>query len=841
MNQSLRHLNIQACGYRLPEIKSIQWFIESRHLPEFDISSFLFSSYLEVGWCDQIEFLKHIITQKTILEQKRVQEENEIIEKNYTPPPILRPVLQTKNQDSFRGSGVTNVEKASKYLTLDEIAKLNPLSIASRSRRSVSLVQRTPPIVERYRFPLTILYGLQTKLNKEYHQTQNELIYKNKQYEEVQRSKSSLLILRKESSTSTSTPTKTPKPQQTFEKRYQKYLKVNKTNQINGQYETTLEQKLHQELLQFYFELIQFQSRLTIQIHYTNLEFIYQKFFIYNSIKKEILVINTPHQFAHYVTDDHRLYKLTILLLKLLKNLILNEEEIRNQIQKGKEIKKKMKCEIIWNETFLEREIREGRSEIDETNEKDLGMFHGEDGFDDEVDEKKPNKERKDNTGKILDIRGIGRKDENQQEQEEVDELISQRGEIMKRYGLNENYRGILSSSSQGNRFDIDHLFLDRDPSTFAWNPSCGGGGLYHCYLDYRRRYLVYHLRYSNLTTQLVQELEECFLLCQSLGKHHSPPAVALHESPISDLLSLSLIEEKCIERMKCLEMMFQDLLSLQHELLTLLQIIHSTLIAMEMAYYENIYQFSQTNPLNPSNIAPSTRKFAYTRASSVEFSSYLRVYNPSCPISSAHIIRCLYPTYALSAIYLGYFYLSEEVESRFIESLPDLEKPKSISRLISKENQDDSISYKSLLSLEEGTLDSSSQTSSLKSENVKKRKSFKPTKGRKMKYPTKEELKKKKAFLEKMNEEPPQETEGVEGGPNESNVTKNFALVESNSQIGFPLIRSPKSQATLQSNLGSKLSLPLIPASSRTIQSGERDDDISALTSPGRSSKREV
>jgi hypothetical protein len=101
MNRSLRDLNIQACGYRLSELKSILWFIESRHLANFDISSFIFSSSLEVHWSDQLEYLRHIITRRTALEQRRVQEENEIIEAKYTPPPILRPVLQTKNQESM--------------------------------------------------------------------------------------------------------------------------------------------------------------------------------------------------------------------------------------------------------------------------------------------------------------------------------------------------------------------------------------------------------------------------------------------------------------------------------------------------------------------------------------------------------------------------------------------------------------------------------------------------------------------------------------------------------------------------------------------------------------------
>lgn len=100
MNQSLRHITINACGFRLIEMKSIQQFIESRHEPDYDISTFIFSSYQEVHWCDQIEYLQHIVTQRTILEQKRVKEENEIIEAKYTPPPVLRPVLQTKSQES---------------------------------------------------------------------------------------------------------------------------------------------------------------------------------------------------------------------------------------------------------------------------------------------------------------------------------------------------------------------------------------------------------------------------------------------------------------------------------------------------------------------------------------------------------------------------------------------------------------------------------------------------------------------------------------------------------------------------------------------------------------------
>lgn len=100
MNQSLRQITLNACGFRLSETKSIQDFIETRHQPEYDISTFLYSSYQDVHWCDQIEYLQHIVTQRTILEQKRVKEENEIIEAKYTPPPVLRPVLQTKKQDS---------------------------------------------------------------------------------------------------------------------------------------------------------------------------------------------------------------------------------------------------------------------------------------------------------------------------------------------------------------------------------------------------------------------------------------------------------------------------------------------------------------------------------------------------------------------------------------------------------------------------------------------------------------------------------------------------------------------------------------------------------------------
>jgi hypothetical protein len=574
---------------------------------------------------------------------------------------------------------------------------------------------------------------------------------------------------------------------------------------------------------------------------------------------------------------------------------------------------------------------REGRGGAEGETREEKGIFSGEAGFDeaeDEQDKQYRQEQEKEGEGegdekrKVFDVRGIGREEENEQEQQDLSDLIHHREKIMKHFGMNGNYRGILSSSSssssQANGFEINHIFLDRDPKTLPHGASVG---LYDCYLDYRQRYLLYHSRYVSLTTLLVQELEQCFLLCHSLSTStaspsrpdviHSSTSHSLHTHSVSDqeqerlgeeeeaeqeqenwqeddeqpyLSVAQQLEEKCIEKMKCLEMMFHDLLSLQHELLTLLQIIHSSLIAIEMAYYENIFQFSQTNPLTPSNIAPSTRKFSYTRASSMEFSSYSRVYNPSCPISSAHLIRCLYPTYALSAVYLGYFYLTQEVASRFNDSLPETKQQRPNSRPNNQQQlqlqqqlhqlhcEEDSISYKSLIPLEEGseaepwggadaTADSISLTSSsLKSGSITKRKAFNPTKGRKMNYPTKGELKKKQAAMlhlgnpgEKMNEEQQhhqqsqaageqnEDEEDEEGGGRAVIVEKNLGGKVSGS---FPPLQSSRSQTSietsakakpqgLQNNAGSKSSLPLIPLSSRTIQSGERDD-VSALTTPG-------
>lgn len=100
MNQSLQHLNIHQCGFRLGEMNSLQLYIETRQYNKNALEIYLPSSYKRIDWFDQLNFIQHIITQRTVLEQKRIAEEEEIIKAKYTPPPVLRPTLMTKSQQS---------------------------------------------------------------------------------------------------------------------------------------------------------------------------------------------------------------------------------------------------------------------------------------------------------------------------------------------------------------------------------------------------------------------------------------------------------------------------------------------------------------------------------------------------------------------------------------------------------------------------------------------------------------------------------------------------------------------------------------------------------------------
>jgi hypothetical protein len=115
MNHSLRHVCLHACGFRHSEMDVLQSFIATRRdpIPPYAPSSSLSStSHLSlliyasrsIDWSNQLSFLQHIITQRTVLEQRRIEEEKEIIEEKYTPPPVLRPTLLTKNSASNASS-----------------------------------------------------------------------------------------------------------------------------------------------------------------------------------------------------------------------------------------------------------------------------------------------------------------------------------------------------------------------------------------------------------------------------------------------------------------------------------------------------------------------------------------------------------------------------------------------------------------------------------------------------------------------------------------------------------------------------------------------------------------
>lgn len=602
------------------------------------------------------------------------------------------------------------------------------------------------------------------------------------------------------------------KAQKTYEKRYQKYTK-NSSNKN----ENIFEQKLNNELLKYYSELIQFTDMVTIQIIYTNLETIFLKYFFYNKVRKEILIINTPHQYAHYVHTENRLYRSTLQLLKLLKEAILCEEEIQEERKRGDEIKKKLNCQIFEEEESLN--VVTGK--ILEQNEEEI----------DEIKET--------NCGKLLDYRGIGRNSMYLKEKNVVDRLIEYQEKIKQKYCETDNYRGILSPSEAS---IAQSIFLDRDNAMFS--KQC----LYDYYLEYRHRYLKYHQRYIQLTDLIVKELEACLLLCQSLSTTISLAPKVQSSNHTNENISSSICEEEeCILRMFDLEMAFQDLYSLQHELMTLVQVIHSLMIAMEITYYENIYQYSQSNPLLPSNLSSTTHqsryKVSYTLSNLSIVTSALRSFNPSCPISSTYVIRCLYPSYSLSAVYLGYYFLTQEVNSRFKDSIPETER----SRPSSRQNRlkEDSISYKSLLPMEEeGSIISSSQTSS-RTESTK-RKVFNPTKGRKMKYPTKEEVANKLTSKLGLPEEKQVDVEELlkDEKPSLDNQPINQPSLDI--QHNLPKIPSAKFQQPSQSQPPSKLHdpqikktdthLPPIPLlTTPPMNQSEADrDDISALTSPG-------
>lgn len=670
------------------------------------------------------------------------------------------------------------MEKASKYLSLEEIAKLNPLSIASRSRRSVSLVQRAAPIEERYKYPLSIKTGLQIKLSNEHAKKSNEMIKREQRHLQLQKSKSSILI-RKDGLMG-------QKPQQTHEKRYQKYIK-NSSNRN----EMTPELKLNNDLLKYYSELIQFGDMLTVRVVYTNLESIFLKYFLFNKVKREILIINTPHQYAHYVTNDNRLYRHTLQTLRLLKDAILSEEEIQDERKRGDEIKRKINCQIFEEEVLSGVALENDEDDLDSIQELN---------------------------GKIVEFRGIGRSSTYAKEYQLVDQLTQSRDKLTHKYADIDNYKGILYHSPTSM---TQHIYLDRDSSMTK-------KGLYDYYLEYRRRYLIYHKRYISLTTLIVDELEECFLLCQSLSTSISvsPTFQSLDNFTMEE--DTPTFDEECIHRMQGLEMIFQELYSLQHELMTIVQIIHSLMFAIEITYYENIFKYSQSNPLSPSNISPThqqtpskRRKFSYTQSTATAISTALRVFNPSCPVSSSHVIRCLYPCYSLSAIYVGYYFLSQEIYSRFKDAIPEVEKLRPSSR--QTRLKEDSISYKSLLPVEEESVASSSQTSSRNTESVK-RKPFNPTKGRKMKYPTKEEFEKKPSSKILPNNEV--DVDSPQTGVEEINLPKISAICQPASD--YP--ESHKSQS-----IKVDAPLPSIPLSSSRKSHGEVDkDDVSALTSPG-------
>jgi hypothetical protein len=733
------------------------------------------------------------------------------------------------------------------------MAKLNPMSIASRSRRSVSLIERTPPIPERYKYPHSIVSALRSKLTQEFQQRQNEILQKEQKYLQIQRSKSFILS----QYSSKSLQAKPTRPQQTHEQRYSKYLKNSSKTSSASAASHSLEQKYNDELLKYYTVLSQHINtgrHATLVILPTNLERIFLKFFVFNKIKKEILILNTPHQYAHYVTADQRLYKSTLLILRLLRELIEGEECIAEERKRGVWMGKKIKCEI-----FRQEEDGECEEEV----------------------------ERRDEEGRLIEPHGIGREGEYEKEKKIVEEMLMNRDKVMTRYGTSENYKGILSPYPGPPV--IDPIFLDRDPPT---QPQ--GGGLYDLYLDYRSRYLSCHQRYCHLTNLIVIELEDCFTLCQtlSISTHLSPSSSSVHplESfslpsslllsiPYDNSLSSSMtLEDICLHRLTCLEMIFHEISSLQDQLMTRLQIIHSILLAIEISFYENIFQFSQipshTLPLtlssdslerqtiSPINHTPYDRKgkrkdsYVYTNSENNLLLS--RVYNPSCPISATYMIRCLYPTYSLSAIYLGYHFLVQEIEGRFNDSLPE-SKAKS-SRPNSRQGQQqqkdaDLISYKSLLPLEEELSVDSDQSSSKRSTSVsKKKKIFNPTKGRKMKFPTPKQV----------TDEPPQKEDGEKvceesDGEEESMTSLTTPPIEQYEKeltTSLPPILSGRSHQSSSAHPTARESIPLqqqdsevaikndssmillppILLPSRATNSCDENDkdDVSALTTPG-------